>query len=71
MIDINTKVQFRSNDGQERKGIIAGYENNLYKINCVGAGIWDTYKIWLVSESMINHIDGVHTTGQIFKHGEQ
>ena len=35
MIDINTKVQFRSIDGQERKGIIDGYENNLYKINCV------------------------------------
>ena len=56
MIDINTKVHFRSDDGREHEGIICGYENDLYKINCVGAGIWETYKVWLVAESMIDHI---------------
>ena len=58
MIDINTKVHFTS-DGKPYRGVIVGYEGDNYKITYVGAGIYETFKMWIVPADMVTGIVGV------------
>jgi len=52
MLDVNTQITYRNNDGGHTTGIIVGYDNHLrYIIKQDGAGKFDPHTI--VSENLL------------------
>lgn len=63
MIDINTKIHFTDKNGNNRFGVIIGYQNDDYMVRVTDSSYaydksW-AFEMVTISENMIDHIESM------------